>query len=168
MCVDITSKDIETLECIYQNCRYTDPYGIACRFALLWILYNEKYNKNSSNASNHDKEKFKEFFCRAGGRYYNDNKEQIIGDFRETKLSDGSPRASVQNLGYGGDVDFSESHESIEILADVIYTIRCNLLHGDKGTTLSESDKKLVPWASDVLYRVLKHYHSIQNRRGTL
>lgn len=168
MCVDITSKDIETLECIYQNCRYTNPYDIACRFALLWILYNEKYNKNSNNASNHDKEKFKEFFCRAGGRYYNDNKEQIIGDFRETKLSNGSPRRGVQNLGREWSVVFSESHESIEILADVIYTIRCNLLHGDKGTILSESDKKLVRWASDVLYRALKHYYSIQNRRGIL
>lgn len=54
----------------------------------------------------------------------------------------------------------NEEDLDLENLADIIYTIRCNLFHGDKR--LSElSEKKIVGWAYELLLNIAKERYGI-------
>lgn len=138
------------------NYTFNDDDRSIIRFMILWTAYNRNYNMYSRDTVEYNR--FKEYFKSIAVRYVRRNRECIIRDFKSTKPEE---RLSVEDMKTGkvkkleneGDLD-------LENLADVIYTIRCNLFHGDKR--LSElSEKKIVGWAYELLLNIAKERYGI-------
>ena len=151
-------ENIEYIDSLENAINYTfnDDDRSIIRFMILWIAYNRNYNMYSEEYLEPDR--FKEYFKSIAGEYVSTNRECIIKDFKSTKPEG---RLSVEDMKTGkvkkleneGDLD-------LENLADVIYTIRCNLFHGDKR--LSElSEKKIVGWAYELLLNIAKEHYNI-------
>ena len=151
-------ENIEYIDSLENAINYTfnDDDRSIIRFMILWIAYNRNYNMYSEEHLEPDR--FKEYFKSIAGEYVSTNRECIIKDFKSTKPEG---RLSVEDMKTGkvkkleneGDLD-------LENLADVIYTIRCNLFHGDKR--LSElSEKKIVGWACELLLNIAKEHYNI-------
>lgn len=152
-------ENIEYIDSLENAINYTfnDDDRSIIRFMILWTAYNRNYN-NMYSRDTVEYDRFKEYFKSIAGEYVSTNRECIIRDFKSTKPEE---RLSVEDMKTGkvkkleneGDLD-------LENLADVIYTIRCNLFHGDKR--LSElSEKKIVGWAYELLLNIAKKYYNI-------
>lgn len=152
-------ENIEYIDSLENAINYTfnDDDRSIIRFMILWTAYNRNYN-NMYSRDTVEYDRFKEYFKSIAGEYVSTNRECIIRDFKSTKPEE---RLSVEDMKTGkvkkleneGDLD-------LENLADVIYTIRCNLFHGDKR--LSElSEKKIVGWACELLLNIAKEHYNI-------
>lgn len=152
-------ENIEYIDSLENAINYTfnDDDRSIIRFMILWTAYNRNYN-NMYSRDTVEYDRFKEYFKSIAGEYVSTNRECIIRDFKSTKPEE---RLSVEDMKTGkvkkleneGDLD-------LENLADVIYTIRCNLFHGDKR--LSElSEKKIVGWAYELLLNIAKEHYNI-------
>jgi hypothetical protein len=152
-------ENIEYIDSLENAINYTfnDDDRSIIRFMILWTAYNRNYN-NMYSRDTVEYDRFKEYFKSIAGEYVSTNRECIIRDFKNTKPEE---RLSVEDMKTGkvkkleneGDLD-------LENLADVIYTIRCNLFHGDKR--LSElSEKKIVGWAYELLLNIAKEHYNI-------
>ena len=164
---DGEANDASMKRKIFENAiRYIDKLNLnecdksIVGFMVLWTAYNSNYNAYSRD----DKEfrRFKEYFKSIAGEYVSTNRECIIRDFKSTKPEG---RLSVKNMKKGKENEEekclrNEEDLDLENLADVIYTIRCNLFHGDKR--LSElSEKKIVGWAYELLLNIAKEHYNI-------
>ena len=138
------------------NYTFNDNDRSIIRFMILWTAYNRNYNMYSRDTVEYDR--FKEYFKSIAVRYVRRNRERIIRDFKSTKPEE---RLSVEDMRTGRVKKLgSEEDLYLENLADVIYTIRCNLFHGDKR--LSElSEKKIVGWAYELLLNIAKEHYNI-------
>lgn len=151
-------ENIEYIDSLENAINYTfnDDDRSIIRFMILWIAYNRNYNMYSRDTVEYDR--FKEYFKSIAVRYVRRNRERIIRDFKSTKPEE---RLSVEDMRTGRVKKLgSEEDLYLENLADVIYTIRCNLFHGDKR--LSElSEKKIVGWAYELLLNIAKEHYNI-------
>lgn len=151
-------ENIEYIDSLENAINYTfnDDDRSIIRFMILWIAYNRNYNMYSRDTVEYDR--FKEYFKSIAVRHVRRNRERIIRDFKSTKPEE---RLSVEDMRTGRVKKLgSEEDLYLENLADVIYTIRCNLFHGDKR--LSElSEKKIVGWAYELLLNIAKEHYNI-------
>lgn len=138
------------------NYTFNDDDRSIIRFMILWTAYNRNYNMYSEKHLEPDR--FKEYFKSIAGEYVSTNRECIIRDFKSTKPEE---RLSVKNMKNEKKKYLRDEEDlDLENLADVIYTIRCNLFHGDKR--LSElSEKKIVGWAYELLLNIAKEHYNI-------
>ena len=151
-------ENIEYIDSLENAINYTfnDDDRSIIRFMIPWIAYNRNYNMYSRDTVEYDR--FKEYFKSIAVRHVRRNRERIIRDFKSTKPEE---RLSVEDMRTGRVKKLgSEEDLYLENLADVIYTIRCNLFHGDKR--LSElSEKKIVGWAYELLLNIAKEHYNI-------
>ena len=151
-------ENIEYIDSLENAINYTfnDNDRSIIRFMILWTAYNRNYNMYSRDTVEYNR--FKEYFKSIAVRYVRRNRERIIRDFKSTKPEE---RLSVEDMRTGRVKKLgSEEDLYLENLADVIYTIRCNLFHGDKR--LSElSEKKIVGWAYELLLNIAKEHYNI-------
>lgn len=138
------------------NYTFNDDDRSIVRFMILWTAYNRNYNMYSEKHLEPDR--FKEYFKSMAGEYVSTNRECIIRDFKSTKPEE---RLSVKNMKNEKKKYLRDEEDlDLENLADIIYTIRCNLFHGDKR--LSElSEKKIVGWAYELLLNIAKERYGI-------
>ena len=155
-------ENIEYINSLENAINYTfnDDDRSIIRFMILWTAYNRNYNMYSEKHLEPDR--FKEYFKSIAGEYVSTNRECIIKDFKSTKPEE---RLSVKNMKKGKENEKekclrNEEDLDLENLADIIYTIRCNLFHGDKR--LSEpSEKKIVGWAYELLLNIVKEHYGV-------
>lgn len=152
-------KYIDSLENAI-DCTFNDDDRSIVRFMILWTAYNRNYNMYSRDIVEYNR--FKEYFKSIAEEYVSTNREYIIRNFNSTKPEG---RLSIKNMKKGNEEEEekylrNEEDLGLENLADVIYTIRCNLFHGDKR--LSElSEKKIVGWAYELLLNIAKEHYNI-------
>lgn len=151
-------ENIEYINSLENAINYTfnDDDRSIIRFMILWTAYNRNYNMYSEKHLEPDR--FKEYFKSIAEEYVIANRACIISNFKGTKPEE---RLSVEDM-KTGQIKKLENEEGLDLenLADVIYTIRCNLFHGDKR--LSElSEKKIVGWAYELLLNIAKEYYNI-------
>ncbi|WLD46826.1 hypothetical protein [Candidatus Nanosynbacter lyticus] len=151
-------ENIEYINSLENAINYTfnDDDRSIIRFMILWTAYNRSYNMYSEKHLEPDR--FKEYFKSIAGEYVSTNRECIIRDFKSTKPEE---RLSVKNM-KNEKKKYLRNEEDLDLenLADIIYTIRCNLFHGDKR--LSElSEKKIVGWAYELLLNIAKERYGI-------
>ncbi|MDR0979619.1 MAG: hypothetical protein LBM12_00465 [Candidatus Nomurabacteria bacterium] len=121
-------------------------------FILLWMACNQNFKDRDENC---EQDKFQGYFKEKASTFLNEHAECAKASF--VGLTRGSqPRNDVINQRSGKKVKLLEQNGNLTAasLAKVLYTIRCNLFHGEKDLLYNNEDRDLVGWGYDVLLGV--------------
>ncbi|MDX9914130.1 MAG: hypothetical protein RBS77_06140 [Candidatus Moranbacteria bacterium] len=130
-----------------------DNYKDYFKFAMLWMSFNSYYSSRYKHISGERNQIIE--FARDNEEIYNSLLENEISDivekFRDTKDLEGNyPREKVLDMRYdsNGEETFNSNKKSLKDFLFVIYQIRCNFFHGNKGETIGNiHDRNLIIWA---------------------
>jgi len=140
----------ERLDRLLQGCSNT---AAVYKFVILWMGFNYAYNEDDASGQLcSDLERFIGKFSGGTEQAIINNesgKRRLLDTFRNIPYRDDTPRMCVENMRHHTHADLPDNFNATQLLT-VIYTIRCNLFHGDKLEHL-EQEQDLLLWAIDVL-----------------
>lgn len=123
-------------------------------FVFLWMTYNSEYNLHNDDKAKYDDAKFKNYFLKIGCSYCDTNRTKIYDDLLNTQAGERRVIKNIYNPKKDVCVPDSDTAMTCAKVAEAIYTIRCNYLHGDKEM-LRDEEQLIVCWAYDVLRGVV-------------
>ena len=141
------------------------------QFAMVWMAFNAVYNESYRNENLSEKNKIKKFCEKSAIKYIhqqlinkNDEYAKAIS-ILEKELDDiglinltGRERSPICEREYPLRLN---GPKTFKRLIDIIYTIRCNLFHGDK-LIARDRDAKLCEYSHKILSNFLKVYSETQ------
>ena len=127
-------------------------------FMTLWMCYNSYYNKFHNQT---ERQRACELSKNKNAiKIYEEHKIEILKLFMNIPYKNYSVRTFVENLSNRYNAEYNENKCDLKDFLNVVYQIRCNLLHGQKNPS-NDIDMSLVKWAYSSLYQIL---HKFNNR----
>lgn len=121
-------------------------------FIFLWLRYNEFYNSKILDNIGDKAKAIKLADDETFQQKYNELKENFLKKFKQIEGAD-TPRTWIKNIKNNEKIYYNDTQNSLKDFLTIIYTIRCNIFHGDKPP--NNTNTKIIAWAYDCFDELL-------------